>query len=397
MAGDGDMMEGVASEAASLAGHLEARQADLPLRRQQRLARRPDDRDVHRGRQQTVRGVRLAHDARRRGARQRRRRDRRGDHGSKAARDKPTLDLLIRTTIGFGSPRAGTFAAHGEPLGADNVKKTKETFGWPTEPDFIVPDDVLAFWREARGGERESAQGLERYVRALQAAQCGPRGAARADAFRQAPAKLSWPTFNAGKRQRRDARRGRHRDERDRKELPELIGGSADLDPSTKTYLKDCGDFEPGSYAGRNVHFGVREHAMGAIANGIQAHGGLFPFTATFFNFLDYMKPAVRLAALNKARVVFVFTHDSVFLGEDGPTHEPIEQLATLRATPQDDDDPSRRRARDARSLEARDAARTRTVRLVLTRQKVAVSRRAQRRGLARAPTFSRTRAARRT
>ncbi len=116
--------------------------------------------------------------------------------------------------------------------------------------------------------------------------------------------------------------------------LPELVGGSADLDPSTKTYLKGFGDFQPGSYGGRNIHFGVREHAMGAIANGIALHGGLLPFTATFFNFLDYMKGAVRLGALSEQHVVYVFTHDSIFLGEDGPTHQPVEQLAMLRAMP---------------------------------------------------------------
>ena len=116
--------------------------------------------------------------------------------------------------------------------------------------------------------------------------------------------------------------------------FPELIGGSADLDPSTKTYLKHCGDFSPGNYGGRNIHYGVREHAMAAISNGIALHGALLPFAATFFNFLDYCKPAVRLACLSRLHAIFVFTHDSVFLGEDGPTHEPIEQLATLRATP---------------------------------------------------------------
>jgi transketolase len=116
--------------------------------------------------------------------------------------------------------------------------------------------------------------------------------------------------------------------------LPELVGGSADLDPSTKTYLKGQGDFQPGSYEGRNIHFGVREHAMGAAMNGIALHGGLLPFGATFFNFADYLKPALRLAAINRIREVYVFTHDSVFLGEDGPTHQPIEQLAMLRATP---------------------------------------------------------------
>jgi len=116
--------------------------------------------------------------------------------------------------------------------------------------------------------------------------------------------------------------------------LPELLGGSADLDPSTKTYLKGFGDFQPTDRTGRNIHYGVREHAMAAASSGIALHGGLLPFSATFFNFLDYLKPALRLAALNKIREIFVFTHDSVFLGEDGPTHQPIEQLATLRATP---------------------------------------------------------------
>jgi transketolase len=118
------------------------------------------------------------------------------------------------------------------------------------------------------------------------------------------------------------------------KALPELVGGSADLDPSTKTYLKGYGDFQPGTYGGRNVHYGVREHAMAAATNGIALHGGILPFCATFFNFLDYLKPSLRLAAINKIRCVYVFTHDSVFLGEDGPTHQPIEQLAMLRATP---------------------------------------------------------------
>jgi transketolase len=118
------------------------------------------------------------------------------------------------------------------------------------------------------------------------------------------------------------------------KSLTELVGGSADLDPSTKTYLKDCGDFQPYNYAGRNIHYGVREHGMAAATNGIAYHGGLMPFCATFFNFVDYLKPALRLAALSKLHAIYVFTHDSVFLGEDGPTHQPIEQLAMLRATP---------------------------------------------------------------
>lgn len=153
--------------------------------------------------------------------------------------------------------------------------------------------------------------------------------------------------------------------------LPELVGGSADLDPSTKTYLKNCGDFEPGNYAGRNIHYGVREHAMAGISNGIALHRGLLPFAATFFNFLDYCKPSLRLACLSGIHSIFVFTHDSVFLGEDGPTHEPIEQLATLRATP------NCMLVRPADALEVLEAWKLAVSRhgapwvLVLTRQKV--------------------------
>ena len=148
------------------------------------------------------------------------------------------------------------------------------------------------------------------------------------------PADLPWPTFTAenGSVATRDA--GGTVMNAIAQALPELVGGSADLDPSTKTYLKNCGDFEPGTYAGRNIHYGVREHAMAACTNGIALHGGLLPFGATFFNFVDYFKPALRLACLTGIHSVYVLTHDSVFLGEDGPTHQPIEQLASLRATP---------------------------------------------------------------
>jgi transketolase len=148
------------------------------------------------------------------------------------------------------------------------------------------------------------------------------------------PASLPWPTFTAenGAVATRDA--GGTVMNAIAMSLPELVGGSGDLDPSTKTYLKNCGDFQPNNYAGRNIHYGVREHTMAACTNGIGLHGGLLPFAATFFNFVDYMKPAFRLGCLTKIRSIYIFTHDSVFLGEDGPTHEPIEQLATLRATP---------------------------------------------------------------
>ena len=332
LAGDGDMMEGVASEAASLAGHLRLGKLIVFYDDNYVSLAGPTnvtfDEDVCK-RFEAYGWHTLRVDA---------------EHANDVAAidrvideakrndDRPTL-ISVRTTIGLGSPRAGTYQAHGEPLGADNVKKTKEYFGWPTEPDFIVPEDVLKFWRERAAANQKISAAWKTTFEAYK--KKNPDLAAQFERMLAGNLpKLNWPAFNAenGSVATRDA--GGTVMNAIAQALPELVGGSADLDPSTKTYLKDCGDFEPGSYAGRNIHFGVREHAMGAAANGIQAHGGLFPFTATFFNFLDYMKPAVRLAALNKSRIVFVFTHDSVFLGEDGPTHQPIEQLAMLRSTP---------------------------------------------------------------
>jgi transketolase len=241
----------------------------------------------------------------------------------------------VRTHIGYGSPKQDSFKSHGEPLGPDDVKRTKENLGWPLEPDFYVPEDVLKFYREvgARGGELQAQ--WQRTFDEWKSAN-GDLAAQLARTLRnEAPQQIPWPTI--------DRQNGDNVATRDTgglvmnaiaATLPELVGGSADLDPSTKTYLKGCGDFQPGQYAGRNIHYGVREHAMGAINNGIALHGGLLPFGATFLNFLDYMKGAVRLAALNSIRCYYVFTHDSVFLGEDGPTHQPIEHLAHMRATP---------------------------------------------------------------
>jgi transketolase len=369
IAGDGDMMEGVASEAASLAGHLALGKLILFYDDNYVSLAGPTsvsfDEDVNK--RFEAYGWHTMHvDA---------------EHSNdvealdkviteaKRHTDKPTL-VSVRTTIGFGSPRAGTFSAHGEPLGADNVKKTKEFFGWPTEPDFIVPDEVLAFWRDRAADNAKVVKAWDDLYAGYK--KRNPDLSAQLDRMLSGKLPtLNWPAFNAenGSVATRDA--GGSVMNAIAKDLPELVGGSADLDPSTKTYLKDCGDFEPGSYAGRNIHFGVREHGMGSIANGIQAHGGLLPFTATFFNFLDYMKPAVRLAAINKGRVIFIFTHDSVFLGEDGPTHEPIEQLATLRATP------GMTTLRPADSLETLEAWKcmlrpgTGPYTIVLTRQKV--------------------------
>jgi transketolase len=333
MASDGDMMEGVSGEAASLAGHFKLGKLICLYDDNRVSLAGPTSvtftEDV--GARFAAYGWHVQHvDA--------------GHANDVAALDaaiaaakaetgRPSV-VAIRTTIGFGSPRAGTFAAHGEPLGAENVTKTKEALGWPTEPAFLVPDDVKPYFAEIKEkGAKAHAAWNEAYARWKSAEPD------RAKEFERAldgklPASLPWPTFNAenGSVATRDA--GGIVMNAIAKALPELVGGSADLDPSTKTYLKDGGDFQPGSYEGRNMHYGVREHAMAAATNGIALHGGLLPFCATFFNFLDYCKPALRLAALNKVRCVYVFTHDSVFLGEDGPTHQPIEQLATARATP---------------------------------------------------------------
>jgi len=368
LASDGDLMEGIASEAASLAGHLKlGKLIVLYDDNQVSLAASTDV---------TFTEDRVGRFAAYGWHTQTADRDNGNDvveidNALAAAKADPRPSFIaVRTTLGYGSPRANTFAAHGEPLGADNVKKTKETLGWPTEPDFYVPDDVAAWWREVgRKGAATQAAWNQNYL-AWKAG--NPDLAAQFERTQTGtlPAKLGWPSFNkenGAVATRESAGTAMNAIAGD---MPELIGGSADLDPSTKTYLKDRGDFQPGTYAGRNIHFGVREHAMGGIANGISAHGGLVPFTATFFNFLDYMKPSVRLAALNKSRVVFVFTHDSVFLGEDGPTHQPIEQLATLRATP------NMTTMRPADALEAVEAwkfavAHPGPTSIVLTRQKL--------------------------
>ncbi len=280
--------------------------------------------------------LRLARPAHRRGARQRRRDDRRRDRARRKPRRRKPSIILIHSTIGFASPRAGTFAAHGEPLGAENVTKTKEALGWPVEPAFLVPDDVRGLLQRTQGAQarKTHAEWNAVYADWKRANADLAKQLERALATASCPTDLPWPAFNAenGSVASRDA--GGTVMNAIAKALPELVGGSADLDPSTKTYLKGFGDFQPGTYGGRNFHYGVREHAMAAATNGIALHGGLLPFCATFFNFLDYCKPALRLAAINKMRCIYVFTHDSVFLGEDGPTHQPIEQLAMLRATP---------------------------------------------------------------
>ncbi len=349
IAGDGDLMEGVAAEAASLAGHLGlgkliclyddnritlAAATDLAFTedRAGRFA-------AYGWHVQTVddgndlMAIHAALDA------------------ARTETARPSL-ILVRTHIGYGSPhKQDTFDAHGSPLGSEEVRLTKERLGWPAEPLFYLPEEALRHFRQAvEQGQMAGATWDERlssYDREF------PELAAELRRVMSGELPVEWdgsiPRFSpdpkgiatrvaAGKVLNAIAR-----------QVPQLIGGSADLDPSTHTALAGMGDFQNPAlhpvdrqgavgdawgYGGRNIHFGVREHGMGAIMNGIAAHGGAIPFGATFLTFSDYLRPSLRLAALMGLHVIHIFTHDSIALGEDGPTHQPIEQLAALRTIP---------------------------------------------------------------
>jgi len=346
---DGDLMEGVASEAASLAGHLQLGKlvylyddnrvtlsAGTGIAFTEDRARRFEAYGWHT--QAVEDGNDLAAIERALAA-------------ARAETRRPSL-ILVRTHLGYGSPdKQDTYKAHGSPLGEDEVRLTKRNLGWPVEPAFHVPEPARQRFREAlsRGERLEAAWNarFSAYARAFpelaaefrEALQGGLPAGWDADipAFPE-DAKGMATRVASGKVMNAIAPR-----------LPALVGGSADLDPSTNTALLGLGDFEPPgldardrqgsegggwSRAGRNLHFGVREHAMGAVMNGLAAHGGILPFGATFLVFSDYMRPPMRLAALMGLHVVYVFTHDSIALGEDGSTHQPVEQLAGLRAIP---------------------------------------------------------------
>jgi len=255
---------------------------------------------------------------------------------AKAVTDKPSL-IVCRTHIGYGSPnRVDSEKAHGEALGVKEVELTKQNLGWPSLEPFFVPPEALEHWRAAgrRGAPARQAWEKARaaYAAALPdlAAEYERRLAGKRrpgwdknfPAFTKENGNVATRASSAAVLNAFDA------------QVPELFGGAADLNPSTLTYLKDSPAFDPTNYAGRNVHFGIREHAMGAMLNGMALHGSLLPFGSTFFIFSDYMRPAIRLAAIMHQHIIWVFTHDSIGLGEDGPTHQPIEQLASLRAMP---------------------------------------------------------------
>jgi transketolase len=348
IAGDGDFMEGVVHEAAALAGHLRLGKLvclydsnRICLGGATNLSYTMDAPKVFEGYGWHVQTVADGNDV-----------DAvtRALEAARKVVDKPSL-VVVRTHIGFGSPKADTFGVHGAPLGADAVVETKKALGYPSIEPFFVAPEALAELRTAveRGKAAEAA--WRKKMAAYRAAH--PDLAAELDRATKGERPAGWdqdlPRWTPADKPVATRAAGGKVINALAAKVPELLGGSADLNPSTETALKGLGDFESPSfqpadrqgavggewgYAGRNLHFGVREHAMASVSNGIALHGGLIPFSATFFTFSDYMRPALRLAAIMQAHQVFVFTHDSIGVGEDGPTHQPIEQTASLRLIP---------------------------------------------------------------
>ncbi len=332
LVGDGDLMEGVAYEAMSMAGHMKlgklivlydsneisldgelgiAFSEDIQKRAESvhwQYVRVEDGNDVD----AITKAITLA----------------------KENTDQPTL-IEIRTVIGYGSPKvAGTNKAHGNPLGVEEATATKQVYGWHYEEDFFVPEEVKAHFNELKqkGIEKDNDwnEQFNLYREANPALADELEKAITGEVLIEAKDILSFDTEKTISTRVASGEAINHYV----KSIPSIFGGSADLSHSTMTDMKGEAVYAVESYAGRNIYFGVREHAMGAAANGLALHGGVKPFVSTFFVFNDYLRPSIRLAALQKLPVTYVFTHDSIAVGEDGPTHEPIEQLAALRAIP---------------------------------------------------------------
>jgi transketolase len=334
LCGDGDLMEGVSAEAASLAGHLKLGRLvvlydsnDISL-----------DGDLNQSFSESVENRFKAY-----GWQYLRVEDGNDlNEISKAIEEskqdslRPTL-IEVRTVIGYGSPnKAGKSASHGAPLGAEEIKLTKEAYNWTFEEDFHVPEEVYDHFNKVivengQSKEKEWTELLTQYKNEF------PELGKQFESAIRNELPEGWskdlPVYEEGKSLASRASSGESLNAI-AKNLPTLFGGSADLAGSNKTLIKGTSDFLPGSYDGRNIWFGVREFAMGAALNGMALHGGVKVFGGTFFVFSDYLRPAIRLAALMNLPVTYVFTHDSIAVGEDGPTHEPIEQLAALRAMP---------------------------------------------------------------
>ena len=255
---------------------------------------------------------------------------------AKADKNRPSL-IKINTLIGYGCPaKQGKASAHGEPLGEDNVAALKENLGWPCKEAFEVPQEVYDYYKELASNRAKAedewnklfAEYCSKFPEMKEMWDNYYNGYDMSDLFN------SEEYWAAGDKPEATRNTSGTVLNLIKQHMPNMIGGSADLAPSNKTYMKDAGDFSRDNYAGSNIHFGVREQAMTAITNGIALHGGLRPFAATFFVFSDYTKPMARLSSLMKLPVTYIFTHDSIGVGEDGPTHEPIEQLAALRSLP---------------------------------------------------------------
>jgi transketolase len=333
IASDGDIQEGVASEACSLAGHLglgkltvfyDSNHIQLAGETAMAFSENVGERFEAYGWHTQDVGEDLSLD--------------RLAGAAEAARDvadRPSL-VIVRSHIGYGSPhKQDTSKAHGSPLGEEEVALTKEAYGWDPDAHFLVPQEVQARFAEVVDQGRERASEWEQRLEGYRSAE--PEAYEELRMVIEGRLPEGWdsevPTFRPEEGMIATRKASSKVIQWAAAAVPQLVSGSADLEPSTLTLIEDGGAVERGDYSGRNVHYGVREHAMGAIVNGLNLHG-FRAFGSTFFNFLDYMKAAVRLAALMRLPSIFVFTHDSIGLGEDGPTHQPIEQLAILRATP---------------------------------------------------------------
>jgi transketolase len=345
---DGDLMEGISEEAASIAGHLRLRkliylydQNMISLAGSTNLVFTEDVAKRFNACGWHTRRVKDGNDTE----------DVASAIREAQADERPSL-ILCRTHIGFGSPKQDNFSSHGSPLGEEALQAAKKNLGWPAMDKFFVPKEALDFFRLAidkgAAAQKAWADKFAAHKRDF------PAEAAEFENIQERKFPAGWaadlPKWSPSDKPIATRVAGGHALNALAKHIPNIVGGSADLNPSTDTALKGMGDFQPPAtqgeqtlgavgggwgYAGRNLAFGVREHAMGAAVNGMAAHGGVIPFSATFLQFSDYMKPAIRLGALSRLQVIYVFTHDSIGLGEDGPTHQPIEQLVGLRAIPE--------------------------------------------------------------
>ncbi|MDD4974573.1 MAG: transketolase [Bacteriovorax sp.] len=332
IASDGDMMEGVTSEAASFAGHQRLGklivlydqnritiEGSTTLAFTEDVGKRFSAYEWHT--QHIEDGNKISSIIK-------------ALEAAKEIKDRPSL-IVVSTHIGFGSPhKQDSEKAHGEPLGSDEVILTKQNLGWPIGPSFFVPDEALKHFRMALSrGKKDQSDWNERFN---SYSLDFPALALELERVQKSQLPLGWSAGEIKINEEEMSSRSASEFALNNLavHIPELIGGAADLAPSTKTYIQDGGDFSAATRTGLNIHFGIREHAMGGILNGITLHKGFIVYGATFLIFSDYMRPPIRLAAMNELPVIYIFTHDSIALGEDGPTHQPVEQLLGLRSIP---------------------------------------------------------------